>query len=294
MKTVMITGANSGLGFETAKKIAENKEYAVILACRNPEKAEQAEERIVSETDNKNISVQILDTSSLTSVRNCVDDIRKKKIRLDALICNAGISPLHHGTTADGYELVFATNYLGHYLLVMELLSSMNPYGRIINVTSDMHNPPRGIQWKGADYLAYHAQDDRQRYSYSKLSNILFTYRLADELKKRNSTICVNCFNPGYMADTNFSGGHANQAHTLLVKKTMPQSYSTLEGSSDALTKLVTEQSLTSVSGEYYDRIYGIGKSSELSYNQEVQNELWMKSQEYAEINAEEILNNLS
>ena len=293
MKTVMITGANSGLGFETAKKIAEDPTYAVILACRNPEKAEQAEKEIVSATGNENVSVVILDTSDLTSVRNCVDDIRKKNIHLDALVCNAGISPVHQGTTKDGYELVFATNYLGHYLLVMELLSSMNAYARVINVTSDMHNPPQGIVWKGVDYLAYHAQDDRQRYSYSKLCNILFTYRLADELRKRNSTICVNCFNPGYMSDTNFSGGHGGKAHSLMVKATMPDRYGTLESSSEALTQLVTDESLTNVSGAYYDRSYGIGKSSELSHNPEVQNELWNRSQEYTGINAEEILNHL-
>lgn len=293
MKTVMITGANSGLGFETARKIAGNKDYAVILACRNPEKAELARENIVSETDNKNISVQILDTSDLTSVRNCAADIKEKDMHLDALVCNAGISPLHHGTTKDGFELVFATNYLGHYLLVMELLSSMNQHARIINVTSDMHNPPQGIQWKGVNYLAYQAQDDRQRYSYSKLCNILFTYRLAEELKKRNSTICVNCFNPGYMSATNFSGGHGGNARALMVKATMPDRYGTLEDSSEALTKLVTDQTLTNVSGQYYDRSYGIGKSSELSHDQEVQNELWKKSQEYTGISAEEILNNL-
>lgn len=293
MKKVMITGADSGLGFETAKKIAENKEYELILACRNPEKAERAKQEIVSRTGNENILIQILDTSDLTSVRNCVNQIRSKNIQLDTLICNAGISPQHHGTTADGFELVFETNYLGHYLLVMELLGSMKENSQIINVTSDMHNPPGGITWKGVDYLAYRAQDDRRRYSYSKLCNILFTYRLAEELRKRDSTIRVNCFNPGYMADTNFSGGHSNSAHTLMVKKTMPQSYSTLEDSSKALTQLVTDQGLTKVSSAYYDRSYGIGKSSELSHNPEVQNELWSKSQEYTGINAEEILSHL-
>lgn len=147
-KTVMITGGNSGLEFETAKDIACDKNYAVILACRNAEKAEKAEKAgrdIIEETGNQNITVQILDTSDLSSVRNCVKEIKSKNITLDALVCNAGISPMHSGTTADGFELVFATNYLGHFLLTMEVLPMMKDHGGIMNVTSDMHNLPGGI-----------------------------------------------------------------------------------------------------------------------------------------------------
>ncbi len=291
-KTVMITGANSGLGFETAKNIARDKNYAVILACRNAEKADKARRDIIEETGNQNITVQILDTSDLSSVRNCVKEIKSKNISLDTLINNAGISPAHSGTTADGFELVFATNYLGHFLLTMELLPVMKEHAEIMNVTSDMHNPPQGITWKGADYIAYQAQNDRQRYSYSKLCNILFTYRLADELTKKGSSITVNCFNPGFMADTNFSGGHG-KARSVMVKATMPDRYGTLESSADALAEILTDDRNQSVTGKYFDRTFGIKKSSDLSYDTKIQEELWNKSQEYTGINAETILNDL-
>lgn len=290
MKTVMITGANSGLGFETARKIAEDKEYAVILACRNNAKAQNAQKDIVDKTGNQNISIQILDTSSMESVRKCADRIQEEGILLDALICNAGISPQHSGITADGFELVFETNYLGHYLLVMELLSRMKPDARILNVTSDMHNPPGGIIWRGADYLAYHAQNDRQRYSYSKLCNILFTYRLAKELKQNDRAITANCFNPGFMAETNFSGGHHGRIHAGMVKAVMPKRYGTLEGSSTELALLATADKYAYFNGQYFDRTCGIGKSSELSHDAAVQEELWKKSQEYTGIDADEIL----
>lgn len=293
MKTVMITGANSGLGFETARKVAKDKNDAVILACRNMEKAESARQRIIDDTGNQNISVQKLDTSDLTSVRDCVKDLQDKAIHLDVLLCNAGIAPTKSGTTADSFELVFATNYLGHYLLTMLLLPSLNPHAQIIHVTSDMHNPPMGIKWKGADYLAYHAQKDKRRYSYSKLCNILFTYHLSSVLKEMHSTITVNCFNPGFMVDTNFSGGHHGSAHAVMVKNTMPERYGTLESSSTALASLVTDDTYAWASGAYFDRTNGIGTSSELSHDQKVQEELWTKSQEYTDIDAAEILKTL-
>lgn len=290
MKTFMITGASSGLGFETAKKIAKDKNNAVILACRNPEKAEKSKQEIISETGNKNISIQIIDTSDLESVRKCVANIKEQNIRLDVLICNAGIPSMYTGTTKDGFELVFATNYLGHFLLTMELLPVMNPRARIIPIASDMHNPPMGLKWKGADYLAYESGSDHDRYSYTKLCAILFTYKLNDELKKINSTVTVNSFNPGFMSATNFSGRPGGGARDLMIKTTMPERYGTLETSSSALAELATSEKYEGVSGHYIDRTFGIGESSPLSHDKEVQDELWKKSQEYTGVDAEAIL----
>lgn len=293
MKNVMITGANSGLGFETAKRIASDKNYAIILACRNQERAQEAQQKIIQETNNPNVSVQILDTSSLSSVRHCVEDLKDKNVHLYALVNNAGISGMHEGITSEGFELVFATNYLGHYLLTMELLNSMDKNGRIINVTSDMHNPPGGITWNGADYIAYEAKKDRHRYSYSKLCNILFTYKLSDELQKHGNDITVNCFNPGFMADTHFAGPHGGSARGFMVRKTMPERYGNLEDSSKVLADLVTNSDFNKISGAYFDRTNGIGVSSELSHDSKVQEELWEKNQTYTGINAEEIINHL-
>ena len=186
MKNVIITGANSGLGFETAKKIAENKEYRLILACRNAEKAKAAKEKIVAETSNENVDYLILDTSLLSSVRSFADEYLSKYGTVDVLINNAGISPMREsGTTGEGFEVVFATNYLGHFLLTQLLLPHFSADGRIINVTSDMHNPPGGIEWKGVEYLAHEAMADRRRYSYSKLCMIYFTLKLDEILKEQ-------------------------------------------------------------------------------------------------------------
>lgn len=281
MKNIIITGANSGLGFETARKLAKNKDFRVILACRNADKANDAKEKIIKETGNKNVETMILDTSLLSSVRAFVENYTSKYDTVYALINNAGISPMRGGTTEEGFELVFATNYLGHFLLTELFLKYMSSDGRIINVTSDMHNPPGGIEWKGMEYLAHPKIDDRKKYSYSKLCNIYFTYKLNDLLREANSSITVNAFNPGYMASTNFAGPGAEKARALFVKTTMPDRYGELETSSDALAQLASDKQFESVSGKYFDRSTNIKESSELSYNEENMEEVWTKSLEY-------------
>ena len=279
MKNVIITGGNSGLGFETAKKVARDPDYRVILACRNAEKAAAAREEIIRETGNQNIVIMSLDTSSLASVCALADRVNASGEKVDVLVNNAGISPMGQSSvTADGFELVFATNYLGHFLLTQLLLPSMAEHGAIWNITSDMHNPPGGLEWNGAEALAHPAEDDRRKYSYSKLCMIYMTHALSERLSSAGSTVTVNAFNPGFMADTNFSKGNG-KAREETIKTTMPERYSTLEKSSDALAALVTTEVQTS--GEYYDRSVNTAKSSELSYNRENQEELWQKSLEY-------------
>ena len=282
MKTIIITGANSGLGFEVAGKAAKNKDYKVILACRNMEKAEKAKEKIIDETGNDNIITMQLDTSSLASVRAFSEKIASEGETVDALVNNAGITAMgNSGTTEEGFELVFATNYLGHFLLIQSLLPHMAEDGRIINVSSDMHNPPGGgMSWPGVEAIAHPAEDDRRKYSYSKLCMIYLTHELARKLKEEGRLITVNSFNPGFMADTNFSKG-GGKARELMVKTTMPDRYGKLETSSDALTQLVTEEKFGNISGEYFDRSTNTARSSELSYNEENEKELWQKSMEY-------------
>ena len=282
MKNVIITGANSGLGFETAKKIAKDKEYRLILACRNEKKAEAAMNAIAEETGSESVDVMILDTSLLSSVRAFADNYIAKYNTVDVLINNAGISPMRDsGTTDEGFEVVFATNYLGHFLLTQLLLPHFSANGRIINVTSDMHNPPGGIEWKGVEYLAHEALDDRKRYSYSKLCAIYFTHKLDEIMREKKSSVIVNSFNPGFMAATNFTGGHVDKMQALAVKTTMPDRYGELETSSDALALIATEPKFAGISGAYYDRSTNTKRSSALSYNKDNREELWKKSLAY-------------
>ena len=126
MRTVIITGGNSGLGFETSKKIAKDKEYRVILACRNPQKAEEAVQKIKEETENENILSLQLDTASLASVRKFAMDYESSNFgKIYALLLNAGINGMHTGMTEDDIEIVFQTNHLGHFLLANLMLPHM-------------------------------------------------------------------------------------------------------------------------------------------------------------------------
>ena len=277
MRTVIITGANSGLGFETAKKIAHNKNYQVILACRNLEKAEAAKDEIVKETGNENVQVLKLDTSSLESVRDLVAEFKKLNLKLYGLINNAGISPMgHDGLSVDGVEIVCATNYLGHFLLTNLLLPFTEDNAKIYSVTSDMHNPPRGLEWTDPELLFHPTENDHRKYSYSKLCQIYFTYGLDEILRKDGSHILVNAFNPGMM-ETNFSGGHNSKARTAMVKMMMPERVGDLDKSSTALAELMTNDDFRD-SGKYYDRSTSYIDSSELSYNKENRKDLWTKS----------------
>lgn len=118
-KTVVITGAHSGLGFEVARKIAAHQEFRVILACRNREKGEQVSAQIRAETGKPNTVCMVLDTASLDSV--CQFEklyTQAGYADVSALLCNAGISGTHTGITKDGFDVVFQINHLGASILV--------------------------------------------------------------------------------------------------------------------------------------------------------------------------------
>ena len=273
MRTIIITGANSGLGFETAKKIAKDKNYQVILACRNLEKANIAKDEIIEFSGNKNILVLELDTSSLDSVRNFAKEIKNKKLKIYGLINNAGINGMKNGTSVDNLDLVMATNYIGHFLLTNLLLPEMEDAAKIFNVTSDMHNPPRGIEWLDPNEQ-FKPLMNKQSYSYSKLDSIYFTYELNEILRNKNSNILVNAFNPGMM-ETHFLGD--KKPPTKMIKFIMPKRVGDLDKSSSALAELITNYDYKDT-GKYYDRSTNYINSSELSYNVENRKDLWNKS----------------
>ena len=281
MRTVIITGGNSGLGFETAKKIARDKDYRVILACRNEEKAEEAVRKIKDETGNSDILSMHLDTASLTSVREFAADYEKLNIgRIYALLLNAGINGMHTGMTEDGCEIVFQTNHLGHFLLANLMLPYMEPNGKIFATSSDMHDSPMGkMVWEGTEALAHPSEEGKEsrlRYSFSKLCNLYFVYELTGRLEAKNSGIRVNAFNPGFM-QTNFAP--VDKARSAMVKLTMPKRFGDLDKSSDAYAELVVNDELAVTSANYYDRSTTAIKSSELSYNKENAEELWDASE---------------
>lgn len=280
MRTVIITGGNSGLGFETAKKIAKDKDYQVIIACRNNEKAEQAVSDIKEETGNGNVLNMSVDMASLNSVRQFVQDYEKSGIgKIYALLLNAGINGMRTGMTEDGIEIVFQTNHLGHFLLANLMLPYMEDGGKIFSTSSDMHDSPIGkMEWKGTQALAHPSEKDmesRLRYSFSKLCNLYFVYELARREKQEGKNIHVNAFNPGFM-QTNFAP--VNNKRAQIVKLTMPKRFGDLGKSADAYAELVINDEMAITSANYYDRSVNTIESSKLSYNEENAKELWEES----------------
>ena len=287
-KTIILTGASSGLGFETVKKIAKSfKNYRIILACRNLQKANAKKEEIEKETGNKNLIVMEIDTSSLQSVKNFVTNYKKSSYgKIFSLICNAGIAGSHGPEkTKDGFDIIFETNHLGHFLLVNLLLPLMEENGRIFNISSDMHDPPKqfnqNFDWIGTEKLAKPDEvmsKSRLRYSYSKLCNIYFTYELIKRIGDKK--LLVNAFNPGFMADTNLSGGKITPERIKFVKENMPNRIGDLDKSSQALCDLITMEDFNE-NGKFFDRSTKFIKTSDLSYNENNAKELWDLSESY-------------
>ena len=288
LRTIIITGASSGLGLETVKKIAQNfKNYRIILACRNVQKANNKKEEIEKETQNKNLIVMEIDTSSLDSVRNFVKNYKNSSYgKIYSLVCNAGIAGQSKGQkTKEGFDDIFATNHLGHFLLVNSLLPMMEENGRILIVSSDMHDPPklshRNFEWIGAEKLAKPDEElskSSVRYPYSKLCNVYFTYELVRRIGDKK--LFVNAFNPGFMPETGLSGGKMTPERVKFVKEKLPERIGDLDKSSQALCDLITMEDFKA-NGEFFDRSTKSIKTSELSYNEKNAKELWDLSESY-------------
>ena len=276
MKTIIITGGNSGLGFETAKLIAKKGwDCSIILACRNIAKGNSAVENIRSETLNYNITAMVLDLASLKSVREFAAQIDAPVYALDN---NAGISGSSSGETVDGLDAVFQSNHLGHFLLTNLLLPKMTDNARILNISSDMHNPPYGpLVWNGTDAIAHDAEHlGNSRYFYSKLCNLYFTYELDRRLRAEGSRITCNALNPGFMPATNLQAGSTmTQEQIDHVRRTMPERCGDLGTSAYVAAELLTSEEFSGVSGKYFSMSVKPAKSSELSYNLENARELW-------------------
>jgi NAD(P)-dependent dehydrogenase (short-subunit alcohol dehydrogenase family) len=188
-RTAVITGANTGLGFETAAALAA-KGASVVLAVRNLDKGKEAARRIKQATPGAQVQLQELDLSSLDSIRAAADELRSNHESIDLLINNAGVMFTPKSTTKDGFELQFGTNHLGHFALTNLLLDRVLAAtgSRIVTVSSQGHRFVRGIRFD--DLQADRSYRRVGAYGQAKLANLLFTYELQRRLTGTN-TIAV-------------------------------------------------------------------------------------------------------
>jgi NAD(P)-dependent dehydrogenase (short-subunit alcohol dehydrogenase family) len=178
-KIVIVTGANSGIGFETALDLSKRKAH-VILACRDMKKAQKSLDMIKKISKNRNVYVEKLDLASFESVKDFSNRILSKYDKIDILINNAGVAFCPKWLTQNNFEYQFQVNYLSHYLLTRLLLdklvesSSIQSPTRVINVTSILYKSGR-IDWDDINFNSHRKYDSGEAYKQSKLCNILFT-----------------------------------------------------------------------------------------------------------------------
>jgi NAD(P)-dependent dehydrogenase (short-subunit alcohol dehydrogenase family) len=177
-KIVLVTGANSGIGKETALALAQ-KGARLVLACRDPASGAQARDEIRRTTGNENVSLVHVELGDLRSVERCAQEVIESTPRLDVLINNAGGTSPRREVTAQGLEKTFAVNYLGHYALTRLLLKHLQKATapRILNVSSGAHRYARGLRWD--DLGLERSWGQLAAYAQSKLAQVLFTRELA-------------------------------------------------------------------------------------------------------------------
>jgi NAD(P)-dependent dehydrogenase (short-subunit alcohol dehydrogenase family) len=198
-RIVIVTGSSSGIGYETARVLA-NKQASVIIAVRNLDKGNKALAKIIQQNKDADVRVMELDLANLASVKNFAENFQKNYSRLDLLINNAGVMIPPYSKTKDGFELQFGTNHLGHFALTGQLLKLLisTQGSRIVNVSSGAHNFGKldfdDLNWEKRNYAQWTAYGD------SKLANLYFTYELDRKLKEQGINTVVTASHPGWTA----------------------------------------------------------------------------------------------
>jgi NAD(P)-dependent dehydrogenase (short-subunit alcohol dehydrogenase family) len=277
-RLAVVTGANTGLGFQTAQVLAV-RGASVVLAVRDVEKGKRAAARIADAAPGANVTVQHLDLTSLDSIRAAADELRAKQPKIDLLINNAGVMFTPKQTTRDGFELQFGTNHLGHFALTGLLLEQMLPVpgSRVVTVSSLAHTTQSRVNFD--DPRAERSYSRVAAYGQSKLANLMFTYELQRRLSGAGTTIAVAA-HPG-LADTEltrYSPGVTRPLASLISQKAMMGALPTLRAATDPGV----------LGGQYYGpgglfRTRGYPKlteSSRQSHDPAVQRRLWTVSEE--------------
>ncbi|AFN62512.1 Putative short-chain dehydrogenase/reductase [Mycobacteroides abscessus] len=284
-RVAIVTGANTGLGLETAKALAAHGAH-VVLAVRNAEKGKAAADAITAAHSNADVTLQSLDLSSLESVRRASDELKARYDKIDLLINNAGVMWTEKSSTADGFELQFGTNHLGHYAFTGLLLERLLPVegSRVVTVSSIGHRIRAAIHF---DDLQWERDYDRvAAYGQSKLANLLFTYELQRRLAGTNTVALAA--HPG--------GSNTELARNspLWVRAVFDVVAPLLVQGADmgALPTLRAATDPAALGGQYYGpdgfmeqrgnpRVVA---SSEQSYNLDLQRRLWSVSEELTDV----------
>ena len=291
-RTIVITGGAAGFGREVAQRVAA-KGWRVIIGNRNEQKMVEAKQIITEATGNSDIITLPLDLSSMDSVRSFAAAVKELNVPIDSFLGNAGISSTP-GRTKDDLDVVFETNYLGHFLLTMLLLPEMTENGKTLLISSDMHEGlMQPLAYKPAAEVA---QPDEafatspDRYNFSKLYVLYFVYELAARLQAAGSEKVINAFNPGLMHTTGLIPDKRMFTEEFLNRMKAAGRMGNLEQNADLVTALMTDDEQGRGQGVYYDRAFTPGKSSDLSYQEAPRKEIWDLSLQLTGLREEDIV----
>ncbi len=280
-RTALVTGANSGIGYEAARALAQ-RGAKVLLGCRNPTKAQAARDRIRSAAPDAEVEILELDLADLASVRAAAATVKDTVEQLDLLINNAGVMALPLTRTADGFEMQFGTNHLGHFALTGLLIDTLDaaPAARIVSVSSQGHRMGRIV------FDDLNADDSYRRwlrYGQSKVANLLFTYELQRRLTASSAgTIALACHPGGASTELARDAG-------FLMKTMQPVANVVMQSATmGALPTLRAATDPAAKGADYYGPD-GIGQtrgfptkvhSSAYSHKRDVATQLWAVSEQ--------------
>jgi NAD(P)-dependent dehydrogenase (short-subunit alcohol dehydrogenase family) len=282
-RVAVITGANTGLGYETASALAERGAH-VVLAVRNLDKGKDAVARLTANGPQGDVALQELDLTSLQSVRAAAAQLRSDYDRIDLLINNAGVMWTPKSNTKDGFELQFGTNHLGHFAFTGLLLDRLLPVAgsRVVTVSSIGH------RIFGADIHFDDLQWERRynrvgAYGQSKLANLLFTYELQRRLAPQHTTIAAAAHPGGSQTELSRNLPPLLRRVFALIEPRIAQ-----DAATGALPTLRAATDPAVIGGQYYGPD-GFGEtrgypkvvaSSSKSHDAELQRRLWAVSEE--------------
>ena len=274
-KMILITGANSGIGKETTRALAK-KGAVIVMACRNLNKANPVCEAIKQESGNEKIEVMQMDLTSLSSIKEFINQFCQKYQQLNILINNAGVMCAEREETTERFNRVMATNYLGPFLLTNLLLPLLKqtPESRIINVSSVAH------LWGHIDLNDLNLE---KRFSFtgpyasSKLAIVFFTQELAERL--RNTNITVNALHPGVVATNLYRIGPEGRWYQSLFSRIVSCVMISPEEGAQTSIYLASSDLVRGVTGKYFYKRHPIWVSPKCR-DKKLQKGLWQLSEQ--------------
>jgi len=313
---VLVTGGNSGIGFECARALARAG-WQVVIASRDREMSAQAVGRIVQESRNPAVSAMTVDLGSLASVRQLAKEIDTGDMPLRALVCNAGLQMTRGPVlSSDGFELTFAVNHLGHFLLANLLLKKLlaNTPARIVIVASGVHDPTlrTGMPKAAVTDIATLAAtggprkgefDGRLAYVNSKLCNLWFAYELARRIESAglsgDARLTINAFDPGLVPGSGLARDYSPTLRFIWdrilpgvaqVLTRVTPTVNPAPKSGAALARLVLDPTLATVSSKYFPSHarWQEARSSDASYDQDRARVLWDESVRMTNLTAQD------